>query len=184
MRLFCPQSELRIVRRRHVRRIVRHRMVVLGLIGVGVVYAQTRQYLGFEALHLKGLGLIDMIISQYMQKAMHDQMAKVISKTLAQIISFTHQRFTRHGDIAQNPHHRAKRLDLRKAQHIGGAVLAPPLLVQFVLLFVIGQQDRQLGCALDLGLALLERLQHRALGQRIDILRPIVVIADNGYFQW
>jgi hypothetical protein len=49
-----------------------------------------------------------------------------------------------------------------------------------MLLLVIGEQDREFRRPLDLGLGMLERFQNGAFGQRIEILRPVFIIADNG----
>ncbi|GLQ12314.1 hypothetical protein GCM10007913_42470 [Devosia yakushimensis] len=104
----------------------------------------------------------------------------MIGKALAQIRRFPLQRLARQRDIAQYADDRPEGLDLGKAQDIGRAVLAAPLLVELMLLFVIGEQDRQLRRPLDLGLGMFERLQNSAFGQRIEILRPAFIIADNG----
>ena len=114
---------------------------------------------------------------------MHHEMGEMIGETGALLARFALDGFARHGDIAQNADHRAKGLDLGEAEDIGRAVLATPLLVELVLLCIVGQDDGELCGALDLGLGLLERFQNSALGQRIKILRPSVVIADNGYLE-
>ena len=114
---------------------------------------------------------------------MHHKMGKVISKAHALFLGFADQCFARQRDVPEDTNDWPKRLDLGEAQHIGGAVLAAPLLVKLLLLLVIGQKDRQLGCALHLCLGLLERFQYGALGQRIEILGPVVIIADNSDFK-
>ena len=110
---------------------------------------------------------------------MHHKMGEVVVKRRPLVHGLALQCFARQRDIAQYPHHRTEGFDLRKAQHIGGRVLAPPLLVELLLLFVIGQQDGQFRRALELGLGLLECRQYGALGQSIEMLRPGVVIADD-----
>jgi hypothetical protein len=40
------------------------RLIILpAIIGIGIIDPQTRQYLGFKALHLKGFGVRQVIIS-------------------------------------------------------------------------------------------------------------------------
>lgn len=111
---------------------------------------------------------------------MHREMGEMIGKADALLDRLELKRLARHGDVAQNADYRVKGLNLGEAEHIGGAVLAAPLLVELTLFGVIGEHDSQFGRALDLGLGLLERSMDGALGQRINILRPGVVIADDG----
>jgi hypothetical protein len=49
-----------------------------------------------------------------------------------------------------------------------------------MLLSVVGQKNREFRRALELGLGLLEGFEHSTFGQGIEILRPVIVIADNG----
>ena len=114
---------------------------------------------------------------------MHHEMGEMVVEGRALVHGLALQRFARQGDVAQNANHWTEGFDLRKAQHIGGAVFAAPLLVQVVLFCVIGEQDRKFRRALDLGFRLLEGFEYGALGQRIEILRPSVVVADNGDFE-
>jgi len=111
---------------------------------------------------------------------MHHEMGKMLVQGNALLDRLALDRFAGQRDVAQNAGDRAERLDLGEAEHVGGAVLAAPLLVELVLLGVVGEQDRQLGCTLELGFGLLEGFEYGALGQRIEILRPGVIIADNG----
>ena len=150
------------------------------LIGIGVVYPQCGQYLGFKALHLKGLCVSDVIIAQNMEETVHHQMGEMVLKTLAQFERLALESLAGERNVTQDPNDRAEGFDLGEAQHIGGAVLAAPLLVQLVLLGIVGEQDREFGRALELGFGLREGFEYSALGQRIEILRPGFVVADNG----
>ena len=111
---------------------------------------------------------------------MHHKMGEVICERNPLLGSFAFQGFAREGDVAQNTYDCAEGLDLGKAQHVCGTVLAAPFAIETLLLLVVGEEDREFGRALELGTRLAKRLQNGTLGQRIKILRPLVVIPDNG----
>jgi hypothetical protein len=89
------------------------------LFGVGVGNPKICQNMGFKAFHLKGLLISQVIITQNVQKAMHDEMGEMISEGHPLFFCFPDQSFTRERDIAQNANHRVKWFYLRKTQHIG-----------------------------------------------------------------
>lgn len=114
---------------------------------------------------------------------MRHEVDEMVFEALAQLLRFALQRFPRQGDVAQYADNRGERLDLRERQHIGGLVDAPPLTVERPLLGVVGENDRELGNARDLGLGPLERRQRGPPGKRLDAVGPALGFDRNGDFE-
>src|SRR3569623_1802077 len=55
---------------------------------IGVGNAQGPEYLDLEALHLKGVCLVDVIIAEDMEKSMHHQMGDMMDEGLVHVFGF------------------------------------------------------------------------------------------------
>jgi hypothetical protein len=134
--------------------------------------AQRRQYLGFEAFHLKGLVFLDVVVAQKVQESVHHQMGEMVRKADVHPGRFALERLAGETEVADQPEERRERFDLRKTEDIGGFVDLPPLAVEDALVGIVGEQDRDFTDAGDLCARLVEGLEQGTLCQRLDILGP------------
>ena len=108
------------------------------ILGVGIRHPEGGQNLGLESFHGKGLVVVDVIIAEQVQKAMHHQMGEMVLEADPLLRRLPLERLAGKDDVAQQPGNRAERLDLGETEDVCRLVDAAPVAVQHPLLGIVG----------------------------------------------
>lgn len=104
---------------------------------------------------------------------MDNEMREMIGERRSLFFRFPHQSFVGEGDVADESSDGRKGFELGEAQNVGRLVDLPPFAVEDTLVRVVGQEDRDLGDARDLGPRLLQCLADGGFGERFETIRPV-----------
>lgn len=115
-----------------------------------------------------------------MQESVDYKVGEVMFESLAQISGFPLESLPREADIPHETGERGEGLKLGKAQHVGRLVDLAPVAVEDALMGIVGEQDRDLGGARELGARQGESLADRGFGDGIEPFRPVAGLDIEG----
>ena len=111
--------------------------------GIWIGDADLGQNFAFEPLHRLRLAILDVIVPQQVEKAMHCKMRDMIADRLAKLASFADDGLASHRNVTKRYRRiPQERLGARERQHIGRPVAAAPASIQAGDRGIIAQQNR------------------------------------------